>query len=218
MNTLKHFFLLLMMVGYSLPLLSANDSLFVPSIRLGLDVSGLARHLIEPEQIGAGVTADIEWHKNHFVALEAGFTSVDVERESHQYKSDGFFFRLGPDFNVLGRGDHNPNDLVLLSLRYGYGRLEQEAPFILISDPYWGDYEDAIGSESISAHWLEAGLGLKTEVFTHFFMGWALRGRLLLSRSGGTGMDPYIISGFGKHNGSTNLTLHYHLMYRIPLR
>ncbi len=214
---LRYFFLLTM-VAYSLPLLPANDTLFAPSIRVGLDVSGLARHLLEPEVMDSELSVDIEWRKNHFLALEAGLVSVNVDKESHRYQSDGFFFRLGPDFNVLGRGDHNPNDLVLLSFRYGYGRLKQEAPFILISDPYWGDFEDALDSESYQAHWLEAGLGLKAEVFRHFFVGWALRGRLLVARSSRTGMDPYIISGYGKHSGSTNLMLHYHLMYRIPLR
>ncbi len=195
-----------------------NDTLFVPSVRLGIDVSGFARHLIEPETITGEIIMDVEWRKSHFLVVEGGLLRVDVKKETHVYQADGYFVRIGPDFNILERNPDNPNDVILASLRYGYGKLNHEAPYVLIPDPYWGDRETTISSENYRAHWLEAGIGLKTEIWRSIFMGWSLRGRLMLSDTSSPAMDPYFISGFGRSGSNTKLSLHYYMMYRIPLR
>ncbi len=219
MNIFKYLFLIpFLAISLTAMAEAENDTLFVPSLRLGVDVSGFARHLIEPETITGEITLDLEWRKSHFFVAEGGLLQVDVEKETHIYQADGYFIRIGADFNILERNPDSPNDVVLLSLRYGYGKLEHEAPFIMIASPYWGNRETAISAESYRAHWLEAGIGLKTEIWRDIFMGWSLRGRLMLSDTSSPAMDPYFVSGFGKSGNNTNLTLHYHVMYRVPLR
>ena len=195
-----------------------NDTLFTPAVRIGIDVSGFARHLIEPETLTGEITLDMEWRKSHFLVLEGGLLNVNVEKESHHYQADGFFLRLGADFNILERSPENPNDVLLASLRYGYGKLDHEAPYIIIPDPYWGDHATAIPPESFHAHWLEAGIGLKTEIWGNLFLGWSLRGRLMLASSSDPEMEPYYIGGFGKSGSNTRLSLLYSISYRIPLR
>ncbi len=217
MNILRYFFLLPLMI-ISCGLKAENDTLFVPSVRIGLDVSGVARQFVEPETITGEISVDVEWQNNYFAALEAGMMTVDVEKETHRYQADGYFFRLGADFNILGRTPQNPHDLVLLSVRYGYSALNHEAPFIVIPDPFWGNYQTAVPAHRYRAHWIEAGLGLKTHLFHNIFIGWSLRGRLLLTSTKEPAMEPYFIGGFGKSNGNTNLMLHYLILYRIPLR
>ncbi len=195
-----------------------NDTLFVPSVRVGLDMSGFARQFVEPETVTGEVSVDVELQENYFAVLEAGMMAVDVKKETHRYQAGGYFFRLGADFNILGRTPENPNDLVLLSLRYGYGTMDHEAPFIVIPDPFWGNHQTALPSEKYRAHWIEAGMGLKTELFHNIFIGWSLRGRLLVASTKDPAMEPYFIGGYGKSNGNTTLMLHYHVLYRIPLR
>ncbi len=194
------------------------DTLFSPAVRLGIDVSGLARHLFEPETLSMEYTIDLEWRQDLFVSLEAGHLTVDIEKSTHRYQANGVFFRLGPDFNVSGRKDPSSNDLVLLSIRYGFGQLSHEASDIIVSNPYWGDYHTTIPRTDFSAHWLEAGLGLKTEIWSGLFLSWSIRGRLLLTKSSGTELTPYLISGYGNADSYTSLMLHYSISYRLPLR
>lgn len=193
-----------------------TDTLFVPSVRFGVDLSGFARQLFETETLPVEFSADVEWRENFFIAAEGGWLTVDVNRETHRYQASGYFFRLGHDFSIFRGGAHNPNDVFLVSLRYGYGRVRHEAPHIVIPDPYWGDYETSLSSEEYAAHWLEAGIGMKAEVLRNLFLGWSLRGRVRIANTSDPLMQPYIISGFGKSDNSA-LMVHYSIYYRIPL-
>lgn len=194
------------------------DTLFSPSIRLGVDLGGFARQAFEPETKPLELTVDVEWRQHYFAVIEIGMLDVDIDRESHRYQAQGLFIRAGMDFNILGQTSTNPHDGVLLSVRYGYGSLDHEAPMVMITDPYWGNYTTSMPTEAYQAHWLEAGIGLKTQIWGQLFLGWSLRGRLLVSRPSSAGMEPYYISGFGKSGSSGNLMLHYTISYRIPFR
>lgn len=216
MNILKYIFLTLALSSISLIAAAQNDTIFRPAARLGLDVSGFARHLIEAETLPVELSFDYEWRKNYFAAAEAGWLNVDVNRETHRYNAQGYFFRTGIDIGILGGDVRNPNDHVLISVRYGYGRLRQEAPYILISDGYWGDYETSVDPETYQAHWLEAGLGMKTSIWKNLFLGWSLRGRVRVAATSDPNMEPYFISGYGRSNNAA-LMLHYSIYYRFPL-
>lgn len=216
MNTLKYIFLILALSATKLLAASQQDTLFTPSIRIGTDLSGFIRNIWERETLPVEFSVDVEWRKNHFIAAEAGWLNVAVAKETHEYTAGGYFFRAGADFNILERSPEHPNDVLLLSLRYGFGKIEHEAPNIIISDPLWGDYQTAIDAETYKAHWLEAGIGMKSELFHGVFLGWSLRGRLRISSTSDPGMEPYRISGFGKSQNTT-LTFHYSILYRLPL-
>lgn len=217
MSIIKYI-LLLPLALISLQVQGSSDTLFRPALRIGLDVGGFARKFVEPEVMMSEVSADVEWRRGFFAAAEFGLLHIDVEKETHRYQARGNFFRLGSDFNILERNPQSKHDVLLLSVRYGFGWMEHEAPFIIISDPFWGDYESLVESEKYRAHWLEAGFGLRTELWNNIFVGWSLRGHLLISRTREAEMEPHFISGFGRTNGSTSLLLHYQIMYRIPLR
>lgn len=193
------------------------DTVFTQSLRFGVDVSGFARQFIESETLPLEFSADFEWRENYFVAAEGGWLSVDVNRDTHRYQASGYFVRTGTDFNILRGSEHNPNDVLIISLRYGYGKLDHEAPHIIIQDPFWGNYVSSAEKESYAMHWLEAGIGMKAEIWNSFFLGWSLRGRIRLSRTDDPNMEPYFVSGFGKSN-STAVMFHYSLYYRIPLK
>ncbi len=216
MNILKYIFLILVLSATKLLAASQQDTLFTPSVRFGVDVSGFVRQIWERETLPVEFSADVEWRKNHFIAAEAGWLNVKVEKETHQYFASGYFFRAGADFNILDRAPEHPNDVLLLSIRYGFGKLEHEAPMIIISNPLWGDYQTSVEAEAYYTHWLEAGIGMKSEIFNNVFLGWSLRDRLRTSSASDLMMEPYRISGFGKSQNTT-LTFHYSVLYRFPL-
>ncbi len=197
---------------------SENDTIFHPALRIGVDVSGFARQIIEPEVFPIEVSVDFEWRENLFAVVEGGMLTANMERETHQYTADGFFGRAGADYNLLQLITDPSNDAILVSLRYGYSRFRQEAPLIIIPDGYWGDHQTSVDADTYQAHWMEAGIGLKTEVFRNFFIGWSLRGKILLSATSEPEMDPYYVGGYGSSGGNTAMTLHYSLYYRFPIR
>ncbi len=217
MSTFKYLYLsLLLLILSDGAFAGEKDTVFRPSVRIGVDFSGVPRNLLEPETRTWEVSLDYEWSKNWFVAIEAGGVNIEVDQPTHDYHSGGNFFRIGADYNILGRKGPDHLDLVLLSARYGYGSLDHYASRVIISSPYWGDYETAFPEENLSAHWLELGGGVKTQIWRNFFLGWSLRGRLLVSKTSHPAMDPYFISGFGRYrDGNFSVMMHYSLFYRI---
>ncbi|MBS4013740.1 MAG: hypothetical protein KGZ97_08270 [Bacteroidetes bacterium] len=219
MNILKYISLFLLLISNSI--LGNNPeeiNLFRPSIRIGFDASGLVKRLWQPETMQLEFSADAEIKPNWFIAAEAGYLDIDIIRNNFDYNANGLFLRLGADYNVLTKKPSESNDVVLISMRYGYSGLSHSASRVNIIDPYWGDYTTAIDSEIVNSHWLELGFSLKTELFKGLFLGWAIRGRYLIYRSQDPLLEPYNIPGFGNlRKNNTGFSLHYGLFYRIPL-
>ncbi len=216
MNIFKYSCLILILIN-SMPA-QANeqeDTLFARSVRVGVDLSGLARQYFEPEVQSWELMADLEWRRNWFAVVEAGWVGIDVERPRHQYQASGVFFRMGINHNLMQKYDPKEVGIGYALFRYGFGRLQHKAPGISIENPYWGDFDTEVDSESISAHWLEIGGGLTTKLIGKVYAGWSLRARLMLKRTEDIAMDPYYISGFGRTQDQIPVMIHFHLFYRF---
>ena len=213
MNTSRFSFLLLLILNVHLH--AANDSLFNPGLMIGVDVSGFARNYLSPETMAWEVSADKEWRRNWFAAVEAGGLSINILKESHTYKAGGYFVRMGINYNLIDRSDMENVGMVYGLTRYGYGRINHEAPDITIGNHYWGNTQTAIPSERAHAHWFEMGGGLKARLIGNVFIGWTIRTRFLIYLSETSGMEPYTISGFGKNQGRPSVMVHYHIYYRF---
>lgn len=225
MNT-SRFFLLLTMVTISVTLSAQNEQepdtlvkepAVVPFIRLGFDVSSVARAFTEPEVRQFEISADSELLRNWFFNLEGGILMVNSEQESFTYNASGFFFRTGVDFNLLGRPHAEQNDLVLIGFRYAYSSLWHEAPFYLLDNPYWGSHTGSIDRSSYYAHWVEFAGGVKTEVFKNFFLGWTLRTRIPLVKTKDPEIQPYYIGGFGQGKRRAPVMVHFSAFYKLGL-
>lgn len=210
-----NYFILLLLLPVSHMLAGQSDTLFSPSLRLGADVSGLVRYYFEPETMSLELSADYEWRKDWFVTAEAGMLDIDIRRETHNYLANGYFLRAGADYNILNKHTLSRTGIVYASLRYGYGLLNHEAPGITISMPYWDDFNTGISNETIHAHWLETGGGIKTRLAGNIYLGWTLRARFMLYRSPSPGIDPYYISGFGKIKNNPAVMVHYYIYYQF---
>ncbi len=216
-NISKYFFILILTYSLSAKAQQESDTLsFRPTLSLGYDMSGLVLYLLEPEVFMHGALLGYEWRPNWFATLEAGNMSIGVERETHSYEASGVFFRAGLNYNLLQGNPRMKGEEIFLLFRYGFGRLNHEAPRLIINDPYWGSVEGAFEKAPYTAHWAEIGGGLKTRLFWHIYLGWDLRLRLILARQPGSEMNPYYISGFGKNKGNSAVMLHYFVYYKFP--
>ena len=214
MNISRYLFLLPLMIC-SLSSAGENDTLFHRSLRIGADISGFVRQLIEPETIFYEIHADMEWSPNLFLATEIGLLDVNISKPTHDYYAGGYFLRAGIDYNLLQRPDTDKLGIAYGSLRYGFGNTHHEAPDILINNIYWGNVNSRIPTENIWSHRLELGGGLKTKLFGNVYVGWSLRVRFLLYKSTSIAMEPYYISGFGKYNDKPSAMVHYAIYYKL---
>lgn len=188
-----------------------------PFVRFGIDLSSFARGLIEPEVKQYEFALDSEVFPNWFINLEGGWMNVSTITSNFDYKASGFFFRVGPDFNLLKRPSPRQQDLVTFGMRYAYSFQQHEAPYFLSENPYWGDYEGSVGQSSFNAHWIEFAGGVKAEVFQNFFLSWSLRTRVKLYTTRNSELDPYYLPGYGQGKRRAPVMVHYSLLYRFSL-
>lgn len=215
-NISKYIFLLALAISTAAQAQDPDPVVFRPGLSLGYDVSGIARRLIEPQVFMHGISAGYEWQPNWTASAELGTLNIDIRKETHHYLASGFFLRGGVNYNLLQKRATMPGEELYISVRYGYGNLTHQAPYILINDPYWGPFETLKQQASFVAHWAEIGGGLKTKLFWNIFIGWDLRVRMKLSSHSDNDMEPYYISGFGKEKNNSAIMLHYSVYYKFP--
>jgi len=187
-------------------------------LRLGFDVSRLSLYYFQPERKALEVSSDMEVIKNLYPTIELGWNNIKLKQDSlFNCYSNGYYVRLGVDHNFLKPENKNGREMFIGGIRYGYSFFSDYAQNIIIKDSYWGDFNGGIPKSSLSAQWLELVVGFRTELFKNLFLGWTLRGRLLLAKSKDDETGPYWIPGFGKGNTKTGIGFNYSIFYSIPL-
>jgi len=213
---LKYFFSIGALLLFSGILFAQSER--VKGLRLGVDISRFALPYIQAEHEGYEVSADFEIKRDIYLAGEYGVESINLEKETHNYISDGYYFRAGFDKNFMKSEDPSEYEMVFGGLRYGFASQTHSGNTIIIYDPYWVSESSAnLSDAACQTHWIEIVGGIKVELFRNFFMGWSVRGRIRLAHSGYSIMEPYNVPGYGNGAKKSNLGLNFSLYYRIPL-
>ncbi|MCF8335699.1 MAG: DUF6048 family protein [Bacteroidales bacterium] len=215
-NILKYTFLLLILLTCNSQE-GKTQKKRIKGLRLGVDVSGFPVQYFVPARQNIGITADFEINPGLYTVAEAGRLETDRKEETHHYISNGYYGKIGFDYDFLKPQPNTRYDMLFGGFRFGGSSFNHQADDIIISDDYWGEYTERIPPNTIKAFWAEAVAGIKTEVFKHFFMGWSVRGQLMLYRQKDAGMQPWLIPGYGKAESNTSIFITYTLSYRIPL-
>lgn len=230
-HILIYTFLLLTLLGYNIPEAGAQQEQQseqrrpsrqqrIRGPRLGLDVSGIVWHFAEPDQLSVSVYGDYEIMPAIFTVAEIGRLQVNRKNPSLNYSSKGYFGKIGADYNFL----HNKlepvaqYDMIYGGLRLAGAHYSHRAKNITIQNDYWGDYQPHNPSSvAMQAYWLELVGGIRVEALRNFFLGWSLRGQLLLSQEKDKRLDTWMIPGYGQAENNTSLYFTYTFSYRIPL-
>jgi hypothetical protein len=188
-----------------------------PFIRVGFDLSAIGRNIYEKEVQQFEFSLDSEVRHNIFANIEGGILKVLANDELSNYSSNGRFFRVGADYNLIKRQEKTKNDVVLVGLRYSWSHLTHESSKFTINNPYWGDHIGTVDSSPFSIHWFELAGSIKTEIFRNLYFSWTLRTRIKLSQTKDPILQPYYIGGFGKGTRNTPVMIHYSIAYRFGL-
>lgn len=187
-------------------------------LRFGCDLSRFIVNELQPGRKAMEFSFDTEFKSNKFATLEIGTEKTTKENDRISYKSNGYYGRIGIDFNILKKDKlEKGRDVVFIGLRYGYYNVNQQVNSFAIPSLYAPDtLKGSYSSKNLFGHWAEVGFGLKVEVLNNLFLGASVRGRFLIYSKKDINF-PYYIPGFGNGANSSNFGVNYSIYYQIPL-
>jgi hypothetical protein len=189
-------------------------------LRLGLDLSRIAMPFLQPGRRDVEVSADMQIIPNWYGVVELGYHHMQINKpDLFQYQSQGYFYRIGADKNILPPGANNQrHDMAYFGFRLGHAILQQTVSSYHITDTVWGNVNGSIPRQTIQGLWLEFVAGLKIQITKYLDLGWSVRGRTLLNHpEQKTNVPPYVIPGFGKGSNRQAFDFNYSLFFQIPV-
>ncbi len=213
---LKYFFKTVLLLLFINPLMSQEGR--IKGLRIGYDLSRILLPYIDTTRSAFEVSADFEVKPYYYATAEYGQQQVNFTNEWYNYSSDGYYFRLGLDYNFLGKKIAvNQYEMVFGGFRYGYASYSHSASNIYVPDNYWGDVTlPALEPVTLFAHWFEITGGIRGELFKNCFIGWSFRARLMIYQHNDEVMYPYFVPGFGQGDRKSAIGFNYYILYRIP--
>ena len=199
------------------------DSLYAPKeekeplelkgIKFGLNVGRFSDYLFKPERFSYEASFDFNLSHKYYGVIEAGYSEIDMEKDNYHYYSDGTFFKIGMDYNMLKK---YPSDFFGVGVRLGRAGFTHSAENVLIEDDHWPSYTTSIDSKSYNTYWLEVSLGIKAELLKNVYFGWSALVKIAVSGREDVDFQPYDIPGYGNGTKAINLGANYYIYYQIP--
>ena len=191
---------------------------FYQGLMVGVDVSGLASKAFGSDAFSSEISIHANLKNRFFPVVEIGYGKTDTtgEETNIHYQTSAPFFRMGMDYNVFYKKPHLPGYFTV-GLRYGFSSFTYDMQSPDLVDPNWGHTSIPVTYNDVksNAGWLELVLGMKTQVYKDFYMGFTVRYRARQSMKKHENTEPYYIPGYGRGKTS-NFGITYSLSYRLP--
>lgn len=210
-----------------------NKGGFTPSaLRVGVAVSDIVNTLTDPQATYYGFQADLPIQQ-FMISLDYGQAKLNLENNNAEqsnrnftYSSQGSFFRVGVDVNLLKdrKTDSNDarDDVIFFGLKYAHSQLSDKISFRPATDTItnivYNISEVSQSNNNLGTWWLEMNAGVKVEVFKNIFLGYALRYKFFKRFGDKNSLTPYEVPGFGKGDMENAFGFDYYIYYRIPFR
>lgn len=201
-------------------------------VRVGVSMNNILRTLARTNDTHYSFQADAIFGRYMMVA-EYGHAEIrrnndqQVSQNLYQYASNGWFFRVGPEVNLLVnraktsfRAD---GDIIFFGLRFGRAQVT-DAMILLTRDDsgennyFWEPQAITVRNNRLGVTWLEMTAGMKVQLYGNFFLGYNLRFKFGRNFTQDQSLIPYEVPGFGKGENRESFRFDYYLAYRIPFR
>lgn len=160
------------------------------------------------------VVTNVRLKQRYYPTLEAGYAKFESYADGGDHKGEGGFFRVGLDINGLKKHPERLNAL-LVGVRVGTSMQGYDLTNVLINDDYWGTARKDFFSQFRADCWGEVVAGCQVQVWEGFQMGWAVRLKILFTRTASDeNVMPYYIPGFG-YRDDTNWGVNYYLGWKF---
>lgn len=187
-------------------------------VYIGTDIFGLGSKVLGSDYANTEFSAEVNLKNRYFPVIEIGYGAFETTNEETNiyFKTSAPYVRLGVNYNVFYKKPYLPGHF-LVGVRYGFSAFSYDVNAPAMTDPVWGQPTIPFSYEGVksNAGWLELVVGLRTNIYKNFYMGFSARYRSTLSVKKSENSAPYYIPGFGK-NKSSNIGITYNLIYKLP--
>ncbi len=159
----------------------------------------------------------VNWKNKYFPVFQIGFATANKTTHNAGFKGNGFFTKMGVDFNLLKSKLKNKrlNNYALGGVMIGYSRFQYSLENQTIKDEYWGGSETVVANGIFdNKFWVELNAGLRVPIYKNIYMGWSVQRKFLITRDKEGEISSWYIPGFGKNNTS-NWGFNYIIGYRF---
>jgi hypothetical protein len=193
-------------------------------LRLGADMSKLARSFLDDDYTGFEIMGDYRLTKRIYIAGEIGNEERTLENEFLNNTTKGSYFKGGIDINFY-RNWLDMENMIYTGFRVGASTFSQTLNNYTVYDvynQYWGDQFTAEAGEEFSgltAIWGEIQVGLKAELFNNFFAGVHVQLKFLVSETEPDNYENLYIPGFNRtyDSGAVGGGFGFNLSYLVPI-
>lgn len=187
---------------------------FVPSaLYFSGDVVGFAK-TIGTDKTDLEFQAKIDFDY-YFLAVDYGFSKLNLANTDFNYSSEGSFFRIGPQVNLMPYNAHR--SMISFGLSYGFARFKDRSSFF-VPGQNWDDVQMDLSNDNLKSSWYEMNLGLMVKLFGPIHIGYMARFQFSQSLSGDGDLAPFEVPGFGSAGKGSNFRFNYYITYRLGFR
>lgn len=191
-------------------------------LRIGADLSKLARTAFENDYSGFEVLGDLRFSKRFYAAAEFGNETRDWDEENLTATTKGSYIKLGADFNMYNNW-LGMNNAIYAGLRYGLASFSQELTGYRVFTTDITFPTEFIVTEQkfngLTASWVELQVGVKTEIVNNLYLSLHLELKRLISDDKPVNFDNLIIPGFNRTYDFSDYGAGYgySITYLIPI-
>lgn len=190
-------------------------------LRVGTDLSKLARTIFQEDYTGFEVMGDYRVYKNYYAAAELGNESIGYEEDNLKVTSRGSYAKIGAEYNAYENWTGMQN-MIFVGVRYGFSTFTQETEEyqIYTTNQFFGPdiRTENIKNSGLTASWAELIFGIKVELFNNLFLSANVQLKQRLFQSTPNNFDNLVIPGFNRTYDDSNFGVGYGygLSYLIP--
>lgn len=209
------------------------------ALRVGVSLNNALRTITRDNDTHYSFQADMVFGR-YMLAAEYGIAeiirnsppaSVNIVDNPYSYESQGSYFRIGPDVNLLinkaktsFRAD---GDIIFFGLRFARAQVSDEMTLqtrddILDQDgnnnAFWPSQTIIAQNDDRGVIWFEMTAGMKVQLYRNIFLGYNLRFKFARNFLGDPSLIPYEVPGYGFGESDEQFRFDYYLLYRIPFR
>lgn len=191
-------------------------------LRLGGDLSKLARTAFEEGYTGFELNADLRFSKRFFAAAEIGVEDRTWDEENLNADFSGSYIKIGADFNAY-RNWLGMQNAIFIGLRYGFATFSADLNEYAVNtiDPTFPTTlrTDPIEFSGLNASWAELIFGVKTELINNLYLSINLQLKRMINEKTPEGFDNLIVPGFNRTYDFSEFGVGYGytISYLIPI-
>ena len=193
-------------------------------LRLGADVSKLARTFFDDNYTGIEIMGDYRLTKKIYLAGEIGNEEYTLENEVLSNTTKGSYFKGGIDLNFY-KNWLDMENMIYVGFRGGASTFSQTLnsyDIYNVYNQYWNQQfsvEEGTEFSGLTAIWAEIIIGIKAELFNNFYAGINAQLKGLITETAPDNFENLYIPGFNRtyDSGRFGVGFGFNLSYLIPI-